>query len=457
MSTDILQQLEQTEVSIILEKNFQQRQPDGISDFDALLSCVTNMESLTSLNYSNYEYIVNQRDNIEVAPGIFFQLVELDRDDKSGAKLKMTIRLSTTTLNISALKMFISNCKRDFELQRNNTLGDDLYYFDQCTSTDNKFNNVLCFTKQKFQSNKTFSNLFFEEKDQVEARVEHFLKNREWYVKKGIPHSYGLAMSGMPGVGKTSTVKAIANRARRHLINIRFGAIKNNTQLKNLFYNPILYVINPDSLLPEKINVPIEHRLYIIEDIDCMSDIVKKREYQASEPKHKSTKEVYKDKDVDEYFAEALQFEKEDMQNDKHIADEEEKADKITLDSILNILDGTLEIFGRMLILSSNHMDVLDPALLRPGRIDSLINFKPASKVIIKQMFENFYDQQFASDLFGKIKDYRVSQATVNQIMFINMTTPNQAILDLVVESNKRSQYTTRKKQDDHKTEDEPL
>jgi len=39
-------------------------------------------------------------------------------------------------------------------------------------------------------------------------------------------------------------------------------------------------------------------------------------------------------------------------------------------DDILNAWDGIIETPGRILIISSNHYEKLDPALVRPGRID---------------------------------------------------------------------------------------
>ena len=46
------------------------------------------------------------------------------------------------------------------------------------------------------------------------------------------------------------------------------------------------------------------------------------------------------------------------------------KDDKITLSFILNIIDGIRETPGRILIITSNNYNCLDPALIRPGRID---------------------------------------------------------------------------------------
>jgi chaperone BCS1 len=54
--------------------------------------------------------------------------------------------------------------------------------------------------------------------------------------------------------------------------------------------------------------------------------------------------------------------------------------DPITLDDILNLWDGLKETPGRILGISSNHYNKLDPALVRPGRIDITINFDNSSR-----------------------------------------------------------------------------
>ena len=99
---------------------------------------------------------------------------------------------------------------------------------------------------------------------------------------------YGFTLFGKKGqfllgnyiaTHNTSTIKAIANVTGRHVINVRLSEVKTNTQLKNLFHNPVLQVQNPETLTIEKFTVPIHQRLYVIEDVDCMGDLIKKREY----------------------------------------------------------------------------------------------------------------------------------------------------------------------------------
>ena len=43
----------------------------------------------------------------------------------------------------------------------------------------------------------------------------------------------------------------------------------------------------------------------------------------------------------------------------------------VSLSTLLNCLDGYAMHEGTIIIMTSNHPEVLDPALIRPGRIDT--------------------------------------------------------------------------------------
>ena len=64
------------------------------------------------------------------------------------------------------------------------------------------------------------------------------------------------------------------------------------------------------------------------------------------------------------------------------------QSDAINLSCFLNILDGIIELHGVMIIMTTNHPEKIDEALIRPGRFDFKYEFKKASKKIIKEMLE---------------------------------------------------------------------
>ena len=47
-----------------------------------------------------------------------------------------------------------------------------------------------------------------------------------------------------------------------------------------------------------------------------------------------------------------------------------ESQSRITLSGLLNVIDGVSSEEGRLLFATTNYVNRLDPALLRPGRMD---------------------------------------------------------------------------------------
>ena len=90
--------------------------------------------------------------------------------------------------------------------------------------------------EQVFTSNRTFDNLFLENKADILAKVDFFLHNKEWYDTKGIPYNLGIGLHGNPGTGKTSFIKALANKTKRDLVILPLKLIRTKSDLTRLFY-----------------------------------------------------------------------------------------------------------------------------------------------------------------------------------------------------------------------------
>ena len=88
----------------------------------------------------------------------------------------------------------------------------------------------------------------------------------------------------------------------------------------------------------------------------------------------------------------------------------------ITLDDILNLWDGVRETPGRILVISSNHYDKLDPALVRPGRIDITHELSNASKNVISDIYFHLFHKEMNKQKLAKIKDYFYSPAELINI-----------------------------------------
>jgi hypothetical protein len=109
----------------------------------------------------------------------------------------------------------------------------------------------------------------------------------------------------------------------------------------------------------------------------------------------------------------------------------------ITLDDILNLWDGIRETPGRIMIISSNHYHDLDPALIRPGRIDITLELSYVSRKIIKEMYKHLFDAVLDNEKLENIKEDFYSPAEIiniymneerNKDKFIERLTKNEHV-----------------------------
>ena len=236
---------------------------------DAVMYHVCNLPDVRSLRYNGLEMIPNFKDIIMIENDVWFEILNPQTTPIAGANKEMKLepilyRLSTYDHDITWLHKFVEESMERYEQEKKNKLGSETYYFDQVTSSGgvyrNPISNQVCmFNKSKFQSNRSLSNVYLRQIDELKQRVEFFIRRRDWYDSKGIPHTLGIVMYGHPGCGKTSTIKAIANETKRHIFNIALSEIKTKEALKELFYNDVVHNFVDGKL--EVLNIPIWHPL----------------------------------------------------------------------------------------------------------------------------------------------------------------------------------------------------
>jgi len=382
---------------------------------DAVINYITTIPVVRNLLcVTQHDYLPHEFEPLQIEPDLYFQLLDLKNND--GQVESMKFKLFCYDHEVQFLQSFIDRCNVDYERRMANKLGTNLYYFDMMTNTKSKktLQNPLptthiIYTKHRFYTTRSFDNVFFEQRQKVKKHVEFFLTRKDWYEKKGIPYTLGFMFHGEPGCGKTSSVKAIANTAHRHIINVQLSEIKSKAQLRHLFFNDEIHVSNGTTI--ERYTIPVHERLYVIEDIDAMGDAVLKREWKkptpVAEEKPKKGGDAWMDREQEEEFKEP-----------------------IDLSFLLNLLDGTLESSGRILAISSNFPERIDRALIRPGRIDMIIHFKKCNRKILNEMLTSFYDKEF-DDWTDESMEYKWSPAEVNQILFRNFDKPEDAIEEL--------------------------
>lgn len=204
------------------------------------------------------------------------------------------------------------------------------------------------------------STLIFEEemKNMIINDVNKFIDSEEDYNKYGIPYKRNYLFYGPPGSGKTSLTSVIANLTNRSIYTIAF--------------DPEL----TDSILQNAINdILVEKAILLLEDIDCI--------FQSRNTNMNMT--------------------------------------HVSFSALLNILDGVSRKKSLITIITSNHVQKLDPALIRPGRIDVIIEFKKISNEQIKGLFK-LYNRIFSENSinkFSKLSDKQdLTAATISAFLF---------------------------------------
>lgn len=387
-----------------------------------------------SRNYDNKRdlgiYMVTQQDKFLISEklGIYAytsinsEIQEQDntnnnsKDTKSSNKIeKITIQLFSYKSDVNTIKNFVENLKHEY-LSSIEDLRDNKRFI--YTLTKSKYENSSCelWDEIQFLSTRTFSNIFFSGKTHIVKKLDFFLHNKEWYFNKGIPYSLGIGMHGPPGTGKTSLIKAIGNYTNRHIIVISLKIIKTKKQLDSIFFEERY---NTDN---KRGSIGFDKKIVVFEDIDCIGDIVMDREKK----KNKSTTGLGKKLNFDELSTNskinvgdlletivATEKASEKMVEFPKVSADEEP---ITLDDILNLWDGIRETPGRIMIISSNHYYDLDPALIRPGRIDVTLELSYASHKIIKEMYKNLFGEELNEESLNDINDNFYSPAEIINI-----------------------------------------
>src|SRR6185312_1787990 len=68
---------------------------------------------------------------------------------------------------------------------------------------------------------------------------------------------------------------------------------------------------------------------------------------------------------------------------------------RVTLADVLNVLDGVMELDDAIIILTTNHIEKLDPALIRPGRMDMTLHMGELCEDTTREMLLAFYGDEF--------------------------------------------------------------
>ena len=209
-----------------------------------------------------------------------------------------------------------------------------------------------------------------ETKDEVQKCMDNF-NNKDLKQRLGdlgINHKMNLIFSGLPGTGKSSLMYSIASHLNKDISTIDFNSVK----------------LSDHSFICATNKIP-EGSIFCLEDVDSLwTDRVKKEE------------------------------------------------NRVSFSCILNFLDGVYSKGDLITIITTNHIERLDKALIRPMRIDNIINFTYCSKFQYSEIFKLFFpdtDISVTNDLYKQIKHKKYTTSML-QKFFIRFIYEPEKLID---------------------------
>jgi ATP-dependent 26S proteasome regulatory subunit len=169
-------------------------------------------------------------------------------------------------------------------------------------------------------------------KDLIISDIDKFFKRKGFYKKNCITHKKTCLLEGLPGAGKSSLITAIASKYNMNIYSMKLTLSMNDNNFSELM-----------SSVPSK-------SIIVLEDIDNIFV-------------HKA----------------------EEISSEKH---------NISFSGVLNALDGINKKFEIVMFLTTNHIERLDPRIIRAGRIDNIYHFGYISKKQITEMISSLIPEQ---------------------------------------------------------------
>ena len=393
----------------------------------SLLDYVTNKPNIQSISYSKNKFMLNHKNPIliESIDQIYIRLLSEKGSDED---LSQIIEIYSYALDVDELRTFLKKIEYNYTLQIQNKLGEKIYYFNDISTGKinkneyNKMPSVVTFTMKQFNTNRTFKNVIGPESRLIEKRVNFFMQNKAWYSNNGIPYTFGLMLYGLPGCGKTSIIKALSGVTHRHIINIKLHKYVTKTQMENLFFNESLNIVQNGR--NESVIIPIDQRIYLFEDLDADdTDILLDRSEMPGFDEKFTLNPLSLNQTENSGF--------KDYQSREDKEKEEFSSEKLTLSCLLNLLDGVLEAPGRIVVMTTNYIEKLDSALIRPGRIDLICEFKKCTNQSIIEFIEMFYDIELNDNCKNELlqlDEYKITPAEMTKLMFENFEDYNACL-----------------------------
>jgi ATP-dependent 26S proteasome regulatory subunit len=319
---------------------------------------------------------------VQLTPTLKFQRIYSETDeetqstkqnrDKENRTIKTSIELCSSAKDGKReIDTFVTNAMKWYEKYIISRHKEHRYMY----MLDNALNEdkILMFKRYALSNNKTFDTTFIPNKNFIISLIDDFQSQKGKFAIAGFPKQLSLLLTGPPGTGKTSLIKAISHYTNRHVIDIPLSKIDTNQKLYDIMFGKKYRMNNQTDIRS------FRKTIYVIEDIDCVSDIVFKRKKESEKKITKiDLEDIVDSDDGKKKMKEGPSFKRT------------LNTDPLTLSGILNVIDGVIDCPQRMLIITTNHPAKLDPALIRPGRINIRVHLGYAKPKETIEMVKNY-------------------------------------------------------------------
>ncbi|GMH03982.1 hypothetical protein Nepgr_005821 [Nepenthes gracilis] len=270
-----------------------------------------------------------------------------------------------------------------------------------------------------FKHPSTFETLAMDpaKKSMILDDLREFADGKLFYQKTGRAWKRGYLLYGPPGTGKSSMIAAMANYLGYDVYDLELSEVNRNSELRKLLMKTT------------------EKSIIVIEDIDCSINLTNRKKggracgnCDLSPPpsRHSDTRGGLN----------------------------EEGGNPITLSGLLNFTDGLWSCCGseRIFIFTTNHIDKLDPALLRSGRMDMHIFMSycslPALMILLKNYLglkEEEIEETMMREFEDLIEKAKMTPADVGEVLIRNRRDKGKAVTELLKELQTRAEKAREK------------
>jgi len=328
-----------------------------------------------------------------------------DKDDKakktSQSYKQYLCKISTPGNNTDVLHQFLERCIEQHNTYlKKNTNKQYIFEYSK-TEYDDNDRKVAKYIETPFKSNKhLMKNIFFPEKAEFMKQLDKFVHNREQhqaeYEESGQTYKLTTVLHGPPGVGKTCIVRGMLNYTGRDAVLVPWSRIKTCGELSSILRNTTFNGKKKE----------LKDVIFIFEDFDAnYNKVLKARKKNIIKPsnddgdgashidiavlanKIDNTASVI---DTPNEILEQIKLLKEYATTTMNVMNKPAE-DELTLEYVLNMFDGIVEQHDAIIVFTTNHLEDIDPAAIRPGRVDYILELKNATVDTIKEMIQTKY------------------------------------------------------------------